>query len=106
MADWHRRVHRRRKEPAKFVGLDRFDELGRERRDRDGVRPRVLGLRPIDNPLLGIPLSGATESGSRKNSALLAGQRVEAIAALDVDRVGSVEGLGGATPAMPGFWPR
>ena len=61
-------------QPYSF-GLIEFDQLSGERRDRDGMRLKVLGLGPIDNPFLSVPLVDM-ESGDLFDA--LAGQHDEA----------------------------
>jgi len=56
VADRLGRIFRRRKEPAEFIGLDRFDEFCGKRWDRDGVWLKVLGLGPIDDRFGRVPL--------------------------------------------------
>jgi hypothetical protein len=52
----------RREESAVFVWLDRFDQFRSERWHWNGVRLKVLGLRPINNLFSGIPLIDAQPS--------------------------------------------
>jgi hypothetical protein len=56
MADRFGRVLGQREEPPVFGRFDRFDQFGGDRREWNGVRLKILGLRPVDDLFFRVPL--------------------------------------------------